>query len=313
MKETMFPLFEIFCVHWAGEITPKVPEASILENILTELINQAQNCWPEISLTNEDFLSFVAERMPKVENVQEELRHLPASDLYLAKACINKNQKALDVFGKMLKQRLVQSARRHGVKEADCDDLMQDMFERILLGTTKSPPILQNYTGRGPLVGWLRVVVTRMTMKAKVKQKPWVSVEDQLEAQIGLDGEDKTDPELAYVKARHLSEFRKAFRSAFSELEPRDKNVLRYSVEQQLNIDQIGRIYRVHRATVARWLVSIRIELLKKTQAHLFVDSDTERVDIASIFRIIESRLDVSLNSHCGSLSSFSPLNMSHG
>lgn len=295
MADTELPLSNCFTIHLLAETAKRLPETSLLEAKLKDMIEIAHTTWPEIHIPDEAFLAYVAERVPADRPVDESLAELQGADLYLAKCCLDRDQIAISTFDKMLRERASSMARRQGLRNADCDDLVQDLRERILLGTHRNAPILQNYAGRGSLAGWLRVVVARLTLQAKNAHKPMLPIEDQLEAQIGLDGHDEIDPELAYLKARYLTEFRTAFRQAFSQLQVRDQNVLRYSVEQQLNIDQIGRIYGVHRATVARWLVSIRHSLLKKTYHNLCLDFGVERGEIQSILRIIESRLDISL------------------
>lgn len=295
MADTELPLTNCFTIHLLADTAKRLPDASILEANLKVIIEKAHATWPEIHIPDEAFLAHIAQRVPADRSVDEALTELQGADLYLAKGCLEHDPSAIAIFDNMLRERATSMARRRGLRNADCDDLLQDLRERILLGSPRGAPILQNYAGRGSLAGWLRVVVARLTMQAKNAQKPTVPIEEQLETQIGLDGHDEIDPELAYLKARYLAEFRTAFRQAFSQLEARNQNVLRYSVEQQLNIDQIGRIYGVHRATVARWLVNIRRSLLKKTYHNLCLDFGVNRLEVESILRVIESRLEVSL------------------
>lgn len=62
------------------------------------------------------------------------------------------------------------------------------------------------------------------------------------------------DPELSHLKATFAAEFKFALTLAIDELSVRDRNLLRQSVLDGLTIDQLGKLYRVHRATAARWV-----------------------------------------------------------
>src|SRR5437773_409477 len=62
------------------------------------------------------------------------------------------------------------------------------------------------------------------------------------------------DPELAFLKLQHRQDFKEAFGEAMATLDQRQKNVLLMNLVQGLSIDEVGRVYSVHRATAARWV-----------------------------------------------------------
>jgi len=49
----------------------------------------------------------------------------------------------------------------------------------------------------------------------------------------------------------------------------RERTLLRMPLVDRLNIDRLGVIYRVNRATVARWLVAIRRRLFEEVRREL--------------------------------------------
>lgn len=49
-----------------------------------------------------------------------------------------------------------------------------------------------------------------------------------------------------------------AIEDAAAELAPRDRALLRLHLVERASIDDIAALYRVHRATVARWIQSAR-------------------------------------------------------
>src|SRR5205085_8363572 len=77
------------------------------------------------------------------------------------------------------------------------------------------------------------------------------------------------DPLLAQLKLRYREEFRGAFREAAAGLVDREVTILRYKFVENLSIDEIGIIYGVHRATVARWIAAIREALFDGTRKQL--------------------------------------------
>lgn len=71
--------------------------------------------------------------------------------------------------------------------------------------------------------------------------------------------------------------------------------MLRYNVLKGLNIAEIGAIYQVHRATVARWIAHARELLLQSTRERLTQRLHAADHELDSILRLIESQMDVSL------------------
>ena len=68
-------------------------------------------------------------------------------------------------------------------------------------------------------------------------------------------------PEGKLDRARWLSCLEHGLAHALERLSPRERNVLRMHYGHALSIDAIGRVYGVHRATVARWLSTARESL----------------------------------------------------
>src|SRR5437667_270564 len=74
------------------------------------------------------------------------------------------------------------------------------------------------------------------------------------------------DVEGDVIRGRYLEDFRGALAASFRQLAPRERALLRLHFVNGLNIEAIGTAYGVHRATVARWLVAIRRDLLDQTR-----------------------------------------------
>ena len=80
------------------------------------------------------------------------------------------------------------------------------------------------------------------------------------------------DPELMVMQAQAKEQFNAAFKAAVASLAERERNRLRQSCLDGLSIDELGALYKVHRATAARWLTKATEALLARTRANLMVD-----------------------------------------
>lgn len=103
------------------------------------------------------------------------------------------------------------------------------------------------------------------------------------------------DAELEHAKMRYVEEFKGAFAGALRALPARDQTLLRQHVIDGLTIDQLGALYRVHRATAARNVQRARQALLSSTRARLMSQLRVTPSELDSLLRLIRSRLEVSL------------------
>jgi len=103
------------------------------------------------------------------------------------------------------------------------------------------------------------------------------------------------DPLLAALKSRYRDEFRDAFAETAAVLTDRERTLLRYRFLDGLSIDEIGVLYRVHRATVARWLAATRETLFEGTRTRLMSRLAVSDSEVDSVLRLIDSQLDASL------------------
>lgn len=133
----------------------------------------------------------------------------------------------------------------------------------------------------------MRVIAIRTALNLRRAEHRQDPLEDHAAlASLAPDG----DPELAAIQAQH----RALIKAALAGLAPRQRSVLRMHLVEGLTIDQIGRAHDVHRATAARWLEHVRDELrvatLRGLRARLGGDADA----VASLVRVLDSRLQVS-------------------
>jgi RNA polymerase sigma-70 factor (ECF subfamily) len=131
------------------------------------------------------------------------------------------------------------------------EEIKQQMRCGLLVASPGQPPRITQYTGQGHLRHWVRVIALRDARRAMRKERRQPLAEDDQLLALATPAEN---PELAHLKRLYREEFKAAFTHALESLSSRERNMLRYRYFENLNIDQIGVLFHVHRATIARWL-----------------------------------------------------------
>lgn len=242
------------------------------------LLASARACWPELLVADELFSSEQRSAMMATPSL--------ASDIYLACGCAHGNATALQIFEQHVLAKVDGAVRRVVADSAFVDEVHQAVRERLFVGT---PPRIASYAGRGPLTAWVRVTAVRLALnlRAKDRGKPETG-----ESQLLGAASDAINPELAYLKQRYADEFHLAFKKAAEGLSPRQRNVLRLNFADGLNIEQIGAVYGVHRATTARWISAARERLFDLTRADLQTRLHVSNSEFESLVRLVRDDID---------------------
>ena len=244
----------------------------------------ARAAWPGIDVASERFATYVAER-PEVTHVH---------DLYLACAAADHDAAAVAVLDRMIVDETAAAAAATRSSTSARDEAAQSIRALLFLPGDDRGPAIFAYRGRGPLRAWLRITATRQLIRVARRGAREIAFEERILNAPAM----AEDPALVAAKARYREELAAAFRDALGALTAKDRLLLRFQLVDGLSIDEIGTIHGVHRATAARWLVRIREELMERTHellaARLSVDTD----DVASIVRLVQSQLEVSVIEH---------------
>jgi RNA polymerase sigma-70 factor, ECF subfamily len=284
-------LSEIFFKDWNGEAFGR-DVTDDLEAVLAEALVRVVARFPQISIDRNSFVSFVAERVEFDAKVLASLQRLQFEDLFLVWGISVEDSEAL----RLLEAEYWESADgalRRIPDTADCvDEVKQRVRERLFTARDDGAPKILQYQGRGPLKSWLRVVAVRAALDLLKQDKKHVPLTDGI-LSVGLSEED--NQELRLLKVTYRNEFKLAFQSALASLTDKERNILRYHYIECLNLDAIGEIYKVHRSSVHRWVVSIREALLQATTRGLTAKLGVETLEVESIMRLIQSQLDMSI------------------
>jgi RNA polymerase sigma-70 factor, ECF subfamily len=258
---------------------------------------KAQAAWPSVSCPIGGFLCHLAEKADPGEPLSTALAKLHVSDLFLAYSAglgIASAVHAFDAFA----MKDIHSALRRMVDANAVSEIKQAIRVHLLLQDNRDRPRVHDYSGTGPLAGWVRVTAVRLALASK-KQGRELAVGDQAlqDAQDTVDPllEKTTDPELEMLRSRYAGELKAALHRALFALADEQRTVLRMHYNEGLSLDELAKVFAVHRATVARWLQSARIALRdhmkEMLRAHLSLRED----EAESLLGLVDSRFNASM------------------
>src|SRR6266545_1112260 len=259
---------------------------------MDQLLRLARSAWPGVDVAPAVFASYLCSRLPAGLNVEIALRGIRASDLYLACACAHGDPHAIAAFEIHCLGEVDDVLCRMSGMHADAVDEVKQQIRRALLVGDGGPPRIVEFSGRGALRRWLRVLAVRQALASARRTWRETPVSERL-LERALPRAD--DPQTRYFKRLYRAEFASAVADALSALSGHDRTILRQSFVDGLSIDELGRIYAVHRATAARWLARAQRVLASETRAVLGRRLNVAPEELTSILRLIRSGLQLNL------------------
>jgi RNA polymerase sigma-70 factor (ECF subfamily) len=252
---------------------------------LSEAIARARGAWPGVDLPDAAFAAALAARLPHEGLV--DVATLQLADLYLAEACVQRDPSACAAFSELVERAIAKPVGAIVGSAAGVEDIRQQVCQRLLVPIDGSPRIA-NYNGTVKLATWVRVIATRIAIDERRRRAKDRQLEDTLVESLEADA---AHPELQELKVKYRDRFKAAITAAVTALSERDRSILRFTVEHGLTADEVGRIYNVHRVTVARWLRRIRDVLTERMVQELAV----EPAELASMWRLLRSQVSLSV------------------
>jgi len=277
-----------FAAHLAEPLRTGLP--ATLEEDLRELVTRARKEAGDVELDPVGFVAHVAERATFDAHGRPRLSSLHAGDLWIAFGCVLGDSRSLAQFETRFAPE-IQAALRRSFDVGLAEDAELRLREKLLLVGGDAVPRLASYAGRGALAPWLRAAAVRTAIDL-MRSRRELPMDPSALADAGI----ASDPVLASLKQRYRDEFRTAFAETAGQLTDRERTLLRYRFFDDLSIDEIGALYRVHRATVARWIAAIRETLFEGTRARLMNQLAVSDSEIDSVLHLIDSQLDISIS-----------------
>lgn len=249
---------------------------------------EARAAWPGVVVDDGSYRAAVEARLA----LGIPATQLVASDVYLALACARGDAAAIRRFEAEHVARVGAWLGSHERDPAVIDEVRQRVRTRALVARDGAPPRIADYSGRGPLGAWVRVMTLRE--HASVHRAVGVDASDDELDDLARTGE--LAPEVASLRARHRGAVTAAFRAAISSLPPRDRTLLRMCYVDGTSLDGVGRIYGVNKSTVCRWLAAARAAVLTAARARLRADLALPPGDVDSLLGLMPRDLELSLH-----------------
>jgi RNA polymerase sigma-70 factor (ECF subfamily) len=263
-------------------------EAPELEQLLGEMVAEAHGALEGLEIEEDWLLARFASRLPEGP-ITAALKRLRPADLALASLCAEGDQRAIAWATARYREPLRRALSQKGFDDV-ADDVLQQAMERAFVGPD---PDIVSYAGRGSLGRWLQTLALRTALNQRRGHRRELLYDDD---RLFERATDHDDPEVENLKRLYRGEFKRAFQRAFACLDTRQRNLLRYLYLDHLNIDDVGRIYGVHRATVARWRTQARDRLNRETRRIFASEHRLSAKELDSIVHLIESQMEVSLS-----------------
>lgn len=271
---------------------------AILGARLRELVLAARAEHPGVRLDAERFVRHLAHHRPAEAVDDAWLEAVCAGDLYLACACAAGEPAAIEELDRQYRAQVGGYLAGMRPTAAFVEDVAQAVLERLLVGPERSPRRIAEYSGRGALGKWLRVITLRLALDVRRRRTEELveRPDDGRQSGSAPGAEAGTDAELDLLKRRYAGEFSAAFRAAVGALSGERRRLLRAHFVEGTTLEVLGVTHGVHRATVARWIAAAREEILAGARRQLGESLRARPAEIESLMGLMASRLDLSLS-----------------
>jgi RNA polymerase sigma-70 factor, ECF subfamily len=265
-------------------------DRSAIVQSLEETINSALDRFG--SFDRDGFASFVVSKSEDKSASERETYHqkLRLPDLALVFAAGTGSPRAAAEVEKLLREGCPRWVRSTG---ADASDVAQQVLTYLLVAPPGDALRILEYRGVAPLVSFLRIVCTRSAIS--IARKTLAESNLSLSYEIASPGDD---PEIGAFRERFREPFAEAMRASLSEMEPRQKTLLKLHFAKGLQVAQLAVMYNVHRVSMSRWIAEAKDAVFESVRAKFREQmrvpmSDSE---FQSIVRLLKSEMDLKLS-----------------
>ena len=289
MTRDATPLSDVYCARRPSDQRAEGAERASLEQQLATLWQRAQDTWADVSIPVGLFLEQLAE---SGVDLAADIAPRAAEDIFLASACGLGDDTALRHLERHYLSVVPAALAHMKLPAAMVEEVAQLVRSKLLVAAPGERPKIAEYASRGKLRGLIQLVSVRTAISLLRKQKRESPASEDRLLQLPTPGDD---PELGYLKARYRRDFREAFADSVQDLTPRERNLLRLHLLRGVTLHALASMYSVHRATVVRWLAKAREKLFSGTRKRMRKRLDVDADEFDSVMRLIQSRLDVSV------------------
>ncbi|QDE67061.1 RNA polymerase subunit sigma-70 [Myxococcus xanthus] len=260
------------------------------EALLDKHVEAARTQWPTLPLPAETFVRHLARHLP-VGQAAEVMRILQGADLYLACACTTADPAALRAFEQHILRHV--PARLGKVSPPLVEEVLQMLRERLLVGSSNTPPRIASYGGRGPLRTWVSIIAARIAGELMGQDERHQLVAEPPEELARMLA--PSDPEYALLREDARQLLVESLRKAVAVLSEQERTLLRLHHFHGFTMDRLTRMYGGSRSGVARKVADAREQLLERVRMELAPRMKQDQLALESLLGLVSSRLDISL------------------
>ena len=144
---------------------PAEHEQMLMAHYLADRFSSAQRACPGIALAPGVFWPYVAARLPPATRTLEALDEVNFPDLYVACACQAGDPRALALIDSRHLPAAFAGIEELRLDPARMEDLKHVLRRQLFVVENGRTPKITAYSGRGPLVSWLRTLVQRSALE----------------------------------------------------------------------------------------------------------------------------------------------------
>jgi RNA polymerase sigma-70 factor (ECF subfamily) len=282
---------DAFVAGLADAVRSRFDDRAALATSLALLHGAAQAAYPEHVVDATTFAGELARRLGELATPEQVLA-VRADHLLLAIAGCTGDEAALRRLDAELVPVVAAAAARLSALPHQVDDVRSHVRRVLFASEPGRPAALQEFSGRGDLRSYVRVIATRELVRVINQGRRGLAVLD--EAVLNL-ASPTDDPALAYLRERYRSDVDAAMRAALIGLADEERALLRYSLIDGWTVDRIGALYGVHRATAARRVAAARAAFATAIRSELAGRLAIPDDEVDSIIRLVQSRIDASI------------------
>jgi RNA polymerase sigma-70 factor (ECF subfamily) len=250
------------------------------------LFERGRARWPELPLAYESFLELAGPHLEELAGVEEE--RVCAEDLFLVAACLARLPGAVDRFDAFVWPQLERHLRRMEPQDALLEEMRQALLVRLFVPeSADAPPRIARYSGRGPLIVWLRMAAARLALNLQRDERRRNGV-PELE---GMGRLESSDIELSFIRGLYEADFVAALREAMAELDGEQRLLLQLRYRDRLTSTQIGALVKLNRVTAHRRVVAARDALSVKVREKLRARLTLSQSGLEHLMGLLSSRL----------------------
>jgi RNA polymerase sigma-70 factor (ECF subfamily) len=241
-----------------------MPASAHFAKTIAENIHDGKNHYGDIDLAPDVFVGYVwdisCKHLKDWSNdfvVVDFARRLYLRDLYLTCGCVHNSEKAWEAFDLRYRRfvsDLVRFCYRQGT---DKEEIADSILVSLYLPDRSGRQRIASYDGRSSLATWLRVIVINRAINDRNERK--VSSD---EPAIDIpDSRAILNIEAAVYAERYAKALTESLNQAFQTLTPRERLMLLWRYEDNLQLGEIAKLLGIHQSNVTRQLVRLQARL----------------------------------------------------